>query len=121
VGGTAGGGGVVNALQLFTYDNGAFASELLRATPPVAGQAGLLSFQSAAQAGVAQIALGGTDIVVPNTLVSASSVILCTALGADATAFSVRVSAIVAGTSFTIETNAATTAAYDVAWFIVRQ
>jgi hypothetical protein len=76
---------------------------------------------SAFQSGSATIALGGSSIAVANTAVLASTIVMVTASGvapdATATSFSVEV---VAGTGFTIHSNAAATAATVLKWFVAR-
>lgn len=73
-------------------------------------------------AGLATIALNTSSIAVADPKITANSVVVITLqqAAADATATSFRVSALTAGTGFTISANANATAAVSLAYFVAR-
>ena len=73
------------------------------------------------RSGLATIPAGAKVVVVADLDITASSIVVCSGSGAvDATAFVFSVSALTAGASFTIETQANATADKVVSWAILR-
>jgi hypothetical protein len=114
-------------LNSFNTATGVLRDQLLATAPgsgsgvPSAANPSLISLTGAQQSGLAQIAPGASTVVVPLTGIQTTGVVVITQYGTlDATATSFRVSAITAGTSFTIAANANATAACDIWWFVVR-
>jgi hypothetical protein len=69
-------------------------------------------------AGRSAIAAGASTVVITNSKVLAASVVLAVLEDGDATATSIRVSAVAAG-SFTVTANAAATAATKFRWAVI--
>lgn len=88
-------------------------ASILSGTP-----AGIADF---ARANSAVIPLGAALIAVADTRITATSVVVCWGVGArDATALTFVVDALIAGTGFTIYTNANATAAKTVGYAVLK-
>jgi hypothetical protein len=128
--GTGGGGGAIQEghLALDAYVAGGFSQGLVEVGPCPRGSAGppiipansaIFGLVSPAQRGVATIALGASTIAVPQTSITANSIVMLTGVGAPDTTATTFDAVLTAGTGFTITANANATAAKTVAWFIV--
>jgi len=116
VGGTTQGGIQTGKYQLFCYPPGGPVQNSIRV-----GADGVVEFPDATQCGQATIPLLATTVGVPNTAVTANSVVLISqsgALNATATRFTVVLNP---GVGFTITSDAAPTITPAVvSWFIAR-